>query len=89
MGQNFLPQCLAKVKPLQQWFYIIIIIITLLVELFPFINTRIVNIVKYLWGAWVAQLVKHQTLDFTSGHGLTVSEIEFHVRLCAEHVEPP
>lgn len=26
----------------------------------------------YLWGAWVTQLVKHQTLDVRSGHGLGV-----------------
>ena len=24
------------------------------------------------WGAWVAQAVKHQTPDFSSGHDLTV-----------------
>ena len=28
------------------------------------------------WGAWVAQLVKQPTLDFGSGHDLTVREIE-------------
>ena len=30
-----------------------------------------------LWGTQVAQLAKHQTLDFSSGHDLTVPEIEF------------
>ena len=25
-----------------------------------------------IWGAWVAQSVKRPTLDFGSGHGLTV-----------------
>ena len=28
------------------------------------------------WGAWVAQPVKHPTLDFGSGHDLTVGEFE-------------
>ena len=32
-------------------------------------------------GAWVAQLVKHPTLDFSSGHDLTVCETEPHVGL--------
>ena len=27
-------------------------------------------------GAWVAQLVKHPTLDFSSGHDLMVHEFE-------------
>ena len=31
--------------------------------------------------AWVAQLVKHLTLDFGSGHDLRVREIEPHIRL--------
>ena len=29
-----------------------------------------------LWGDWVAQLVKHLTLDFGSGHGLMVHEFK-------------
>ena len=40
-----------------------------------------------LQGAWVAQLVKRPTLDFRSGHDLTVGEIEPHVRLCADSLE--
>ena len=28
------------------------------------------------WGTWVAQSVKHQTLDFGSGHDLTVCGFE-------------
>ena len=36
-----------------------------------------------LWGAWVAQSVKHLTLDFGSGHDLLVHEFEPHVLLCA------
>ena len=31
---------------------------------------------KTLRGAWVAQLVKRQTFDFSSGHDLTVREFE-------------
>ena len=33
-------------------------------------------------GAWVAQSIKLQTLDFSSGHDLTVCEFEPHVGLC-------
>ena len=40
------------------------------------------------WGAWVAQLGKHLTLGFGSGHDLTVCETEPHVRLHADSVEP-
>ena len=43
---------------------------------------------KEYWGTWVTQLVKHPTLDFDSGHDLTVREMEFHVRLCADSPEP-
>ena len=39
-------------------------------------------------GLWVAQLVKHPTLDFGSGHDLTVCEFEPCVRHCADDVEP-
>ena len=35
-----------------------------------------------MWGIWVAQLVKHLTFDFGSGHHLTVHEIEPCVGLC-------
>ena len=34
------------------------------------------------WGAWVAQLVKHPTLDLGPGHDLTVGEFEPRIRLC-------
>ena len=40
------------------------------------------------WGAWVAQLLKHLTLNFGSGHDLTIHEIKPHVKLCASSVEP-
>ena len=40
------------------------------------------------WGAWVAQLVKRQTLDLGSGHDLTVHGMESHLRLCADSMEP-
>ena len=39
-------------------------------------------------GAWVAQLVKHSTLDSGSGHDLTVCGLEPHVGLCADSTEP-
>ena len=39
-------------------------------------------------GAWVAQSVKWLTLDFSSGHDLTVPEIEPHIGLCADSIEP-
>ena len=40
------------------------------------------------WGPWVAQLVKHPTLDFGSGHHPTVCEFETHVGLHADSTEP-
>ena len=36
----------------------------------------------------MAQLVKHWTLDFGSGHDLTIGEFEPHVELCTDSVEP-
>ena len=39
-------------------------------------------------GTWVAQSVKHLTLDFGSGHDLMVCEFEPCVRLCADSEEP-
>ena len=39
-------------------------------------------------GAWVPQLVKCLTLDFGSGHDLTVRGFEPCVRLCADSAEP-
>ena len=39
-------------------------------------------------GACVAQLVKRPTLDFSSGHDLTVGEFEPRVGLCADSLEP-
>ena len=38
--------------------------------------------------AWVAQLVKHLTLDFGLGHDIAVHGIEPHVGLCTVSVEP-
>ena len=38
-------------------------------------------------GAQVAQLVKLPTLDFGSGHDLTVHEFEPRIGLCADSVE--
>ena len=42
----------------------------------------------YFWGAWVAQSVEHQTLDFGSGRDLTVRGFEPHTGLCADGAEP-
>ena len=39
-------------------------------------------------GTWVAQSVKCQTFDFSSGHDLTVCELEPCIRLHADSVEP-
>ena len=39
-------------------------------------------------GAWVAQSVTRLTLDFSSGHGLTVGEIEPHIGLRTDSVGP-
>ena len=39
-------------------------------------------------GTWVVQLAKCPTLDFSSGHDLTVREFEPRVGLCAGSVEP-
>ena len=39
-------------------------------------------------GTWVAQSVKHPTLDFGLGHDLTVGGIEPHVGLYADSSEP-
>ena len=36
----------------------------------------------------MAQSVEHLTLDFSSGHDLTVCGIKSHVRLCADSAEP-
>ena len=41
----------------------------------------------YTWGAWVAQSVKCPTLDFGSGHDLTVHEFQPCIRLCVDGVE--
>ena len=39
-------------------------------------------------GAWVPQLVKRQTLDFGSGHDLTVCKFEPHVMISHFEFEP-
>ena len=43
----------------------------------------------YARGAWVPQLVKHLTLDFSSGHDLMAHEFKPHIRLCTDSVESP
>ena len=42
----------------------------------------------WVWGAWVAQSVERLTLGFSSGHDLTVYELEPCVGLGAEGTEP-
>ena len=37
------------------------------------------------WGSWVAQSVKHLTLNFGSGHDAKVVEFEPRAVFCAEH----
>ena len=39
-------------------------------------------------GAWVAQVVKFPTPSFSSGHDVTVHEIEHHMGLHADSSEP-
>ena len=39
-------------------------------------------------GAWVAQSVERLTLDFSSGHDLTVRGFEPHLGLCTDSAEP-
>ena len=43
---------------------------------------------KHFVGHPGPQVVKCLSLDFGSGHDLTVHEFEPHVRLCADRVEP-
>ena len=43
---------------------------------------------KEIWGAWVAQSVKHQTLDFASDYDLIVREFVPRIGLCADCMEP-
>ena len=43
---------------------------------------------KKSWCAWVALLVKHLTLDFGSGHDLTVCGVRPRVGLGADSTEP-
>ena len=43
---------------------------------------------RWMWGAWEAQSVKRLTLNFGSGHDLTVCGFEPRVGLCADSVEP-
>ena len=50
-------------------------------------NKRRIKI-NYLQGTWVAQSVKHLTLDVGSGCDHTVCEFEPCIRLCADSSEP-
>ena len=56
----------------------------------PFLGCRAPGCVplRLPWGAWGAPSVKPLTPDFSSGHDLTVFEMEPCVRLCDDTVEP-
>ena len=41
-----------------------------------YFNKKILIETKILWGAWVAQSVRHPAVDFGSGHHLMVVETE-------------
>ena len=43
---------------------------------------------KFSWDAWVAQLVKCLTLDFSSGYDLTVCGFEPRMGFCTDSAEP-
>ena len=42
---------------------------------------------RMVWGAWVAQSAECPTLDFSSGHDLTIRGFEPRVGLCADSSE--
>ena len=46
------------------------------------------HLCKNIKGTWVAQSVEHPTLDFSSGHDLTVREFNPCVGLCTDSAEP-
>ena len=48
---------------------------------------KAIAIRKILLGTWVAQLVKHQTFDFSSGHDLNVHGFKLCIGLCAGSLE--
>ena len=55
----------------------------------PEVMNNINPLRKYTFqSAWVAQLVRHLTCGFGSGHDLTVHEFKPHIRLCADISEP-
>ena len=51
-------------------------------------NSRQNKFYRKTWGTWVAELVKHPTLGFNSGHDLVVLGFKPHIRLCADSAEP-
>ena len=51
-------------------------------------NMKKNEIKNTIQGTWVAQLVKHPSLDFGSGHDLMVPEIKPHFGFCADSAEP-
>ena len=51
-------------------------------------NTHELFKLKQIWGTWVAQLAKCPTLNNGSGHNLMNREIELHIGLCTDRIEP-
>ena len=47
------------------------------------------NVDKENWGTWVAQLVKHPTLDLGSGYDLMACGVKLCVKLHADSTEHP
>ena len=50
-------------------------------------QSRVIKYMNY-WGTWVVQSVEHPTLDFGTGHDLTVPGFEPQVGIYADGVEP-
>ena len=77
-------------KYLQIIYLISIFLFRIYTELLKFNNENTNNpTVKWTnGGTWVAQSVKHQTLEFGSRHDLAVHGIKPHIRLQANSVEP-
>ena len=61
------------------------------IEFYHFVNLyprEIYILQKQGWGVWVGQSIKHPTLDFGSGHDLTVGEMKPCVGFCTGSTEP-
>ena len=47
-----------------------------------------INVGKPIGNTWVAQPIKHPTLDFSSDLNLMVYGIKFLIRFCVDSVDP-